>query len=78
MELLELLERPLLGSDGDALKNLSREMPEEFDVWFDAQIQSDKASSYIQNYKSLTHPLVKTTKPQVLKDLWKCVNLVGT
>jgi hypothetical protein len=76
VELRELLERPLLGPDGRKPSELPRELPAEYDLWLDAQILSDKASSHVQNYKDSIYPLSKTRSRQVLDKMWKCVNLV--
>jgi hypothetical protein len=77
LELQQLLEGPLLGPEGDAWKNLPREMSDEYERWIDAQIYSEKASELYANYKDIVYPLEKTKRRAVLENMWKYVNLVS-
>ncbi|KAF8444599.1 hypothetical protein L210DRAFT_978319 [Boletus edulis BED1] len=75
LELRELLESPLLGPEGEKLRTLPRQMPEQYDKWLDAQIYSNKASESYANFKDLIHPLERTKDASVLDNMWKRVNL---
>jgi hypothetical protein len=76
VELQQLLEAPLFGSDGDAWKKELRHMPEEYESWIDAQIYSQRASNSI-TFKDLIFPLEKTRHKAVLDSMWKNINLVS-
>lgn len=76
LELQELLESPLLGPQGEKLKSLPRQMPEQYDRWLDAQIYSNKASESYANLKDLVNPLERTKDASVLDNMWKSINLV--
>jgi hypothetical protein len=52
-------------------------MPEEYELWIDAQILSSKASAEIANYKDSIFPLEKTRQAVVLDNMWKFINLVS-
>lgn len=77
VKLLEILERPLLGPEGDAWKNVPRGMSLEHEQWIDAQIYSEKASDKYRNLEPLVYPLDKTQDQATLDDLWKLVNFVS-
>ncbi|KAH7924249.1 hypothetical protein BV22DRAFT_1035310 [Leucogyrophana mollusca] len=75
LELQELLEAPLLGHEGQKLKALPRQMPEQYELWLDAQIYSRQASNSYANYKDLVFPLEKTKNRTILENMWKFINL---
>ncbi|KAN0091136.1 hypothetical protein V8E55_004702 [Tylopilus felleus] len=75
LELQELLENPLLGPQGEKLRTLPRQMPEQYDKWLDAQIYSNRASELYANFKDLINPLERTKDLSVLNDMWKFINL---
>ena len=77
VELQDLLERPLMGPEGDAWKQLPREMPEQYERWVEAQIFSEKASNKFANFKDIIYPLEKSRKKHVLDNMWRYVNLVS-
>lgn len=77
MALQEILEAPLFGLEGEAWKGSPREIPEEYEHWFDAQGHSEKASGQYANYKDIIYPLEKTKNKVVLDNMWKYVNLVS-
>lgn len=77
VQLHEMLEAPLLGPDGDKWRKEPRQMPEEYENWVDAQILSEKASSNVDNWKHLVHPLEKTQDAKVLEKLWQTLHLVS-
>ena len=76
LELQELLENPLLGPQGEKLRTLPRQMPEQYERWLDAQIYSNQASESYANFKDLINPLERTKDPTVLDNMWKFINLV--
>lgn len=76
LELQELLESPLLGPEGEKLRTLPRQMPEQYEKWLDAQIYSKQASESYANFKDLIHPLERIKDPSVLDNMWKSINLV--
>lgn len=65
------------GSDGQSWKKSARQMPEEYELWIDAQILSSKASAEIANFKDSIFPLEKTRQTVVLDNMWKFINLVS-
>ncbi|KAG8213928.1 hypothetical protein J3R82DRAFT_10674 [Butyriboletus roseoflavus] len=75
LELQELLESPLLGPQGEKLKTLPRQMPEQYERWLDAQIYSKQASESYANFEDLITPLERTKDPSVLDNMWKFINL---
>jgi hypothetical protein len=78
VKLQQLLEAPLLGPEGDAWKNSPRtEMPEGYETWMDAQIDSEAAAGKYANFKDIIFPLEKTKNKVVLENMWKYVNLVS-
>ncbi|KAG6335576.1 hypothetical protein ID866_3516 [Astraeus odoratus] len=77
LELQELLDRPLLGSEGERLKALPRKMPERFELWIDAQIYSKQASEMYENFRDVINPLERTKNQSVLDQMWKMIDLVN-
>ena len=77
MQMLAIVEAPLLGAEGEALKRLPHDMPDEYETWVDAQLFSAKASQQYANYKDVIFPLERTYSKQTLDMMWRYVNLVG-
>ncbi|KAF9227359.1 hypothetical protein BS17DRAFT_775364 [Gyrodon lividus] len=75
LELQELLESPLLGPQGKKLNALPRQMPEQYEMWLDAQIYSKQALELYANFKDLISPLEKTKDGAVLDNMWRFINL---
>ncbi|KAL1744793.1 hypothetical protein HDZ31DRAFT_63775 [Schizophyllum fasciatum] len=75
VELQQILETPLLGPDGQEMRQMSRQMPEEFERWVDASIYSQKASEVIGNFKDVIFPLEKTKSRTTLDNMWKYINM---
>jgi len=75
--MLAIVEAPLLGTEGEALKRVPHGMPDEYETWVDAQIFSAKASKQYANYKDVIFPLERTKTKQNLDTMWRYVNLVG-
>ncbi|KAG2342475.1 hypothetical protein BDR05DRAFT_990338 [Suillus weaverae] len=75
LELQELLDSPLLGPQGEKMKQTPRKMPEQYEQWLDAQIFSQQASNNYANFKDLVFPLNRTEDRTVLKDMWKYVDV---
>lgn len=76
IELQQILEAPLLGPEGDAWKNSPRtKIPETYESWMDAQIDSEEAAGKYANFKDIIFPLEKTKNKVVLENMWKYVNL---
>jgi hypothetical protein len=72
------LEAPLLGPEGDAWKKSTRtHIPEAYETWMDAQIDSEEAAGTYANFKDIIFPLEKTKNKVVLENMWKYVNLVS-
>jgi hypothetical protein len=76
LELQELLDSPLLGAQGEKMKQTPRKMPQQYEQWLDAQIFSQQASNNYANFKDLVFPLSRTEDRTVLKDMWKHVDVV--
>jgi len=76
LELQELLDSPLLGSQGETMKQTPRKMPEQYEQWLDAQIYSQQASNYYANFKDIVFPLHRTDDRTVLENMWKHVDIV--
>ncbi|GBE81159.1 hypothetical protein SCP_0308850 [Sparassis crispa] len=74
VQLLEMLESPLLGPEGETWKKETRKMPEEFEDWADAQIFSARASEKYANYADMIFPLEKTKSRHVLDNMWRQVD----
>lgn len=74
--MLTIVEAPLLGAGGEALKQPLRDMPDEYETWIDAQLFSGKASQQYANYKDVIFPLERTQTKQTLETMWRYVNLV--
>ncbi|KAH7888698.1 hypothetical protein F5I97DRAFT_1802780 [Phlebopus sp. FC_14] len=74
LELQELLESPLLGPGGAKLKALPRHMPEQYELWLDAQIYSRRASELYANFKDFVSPLERTRDRSVLDNMWSIIN----
>lgn len=77
VQMLAIVEAPLLGAEGEALKKLPHTMPDEYEAWIDAQLLSAKASQQYANYKDVIFPLERTKAKQTLDTMWRYVNLVG-
>ncbi|KIK92133.1 hypothetical protein PAXRUDRAFT_830231 [Paxillus rubicundulus Ve08.2h10] len=75
LELQELLAVPLMGPQGEKLKALPRPMPEQYEMWLDAQIYSKRASESYVSFKDLISPLEKTKDRTVLDNMWRFINL---
>ncbi|KAF8844311.1 hypothetical protein BDN67DRAFT_765829 [Paxillus ammoniavirescens] len=75
LELQDLLASPLLGPQGEKLKALPRPMPEQYEMWLDAQIYSKQASESYASFKDLISPLEKTKDRAVLDNVWRFINL---
>lgn len=75
--MLDLLNTPLLGQEGEKWKQEPREKPEEYLKWEDAQIFSVEAGQEIDAFKNLLVPLSKTKDKAVLDTVWKYINLVS-
>ena len=75
--MLAIVEAPLLGPEGEALKRPLHNMPDEYETWIDAQLFSARASQQYANYKDVIFPLEKTKTKQTLDTMWRYVNLVG-
>lgn len=80
VQLLELLDSPLLGPEGDKWKKEFYEnrppKPEDFEAWADAQLFSEQAVKEYPKFKDLIYPLSETENKAVMTDLWKFINLV--
>ena len=74
--MLAIVEAPLLGAEGEALKRWPHAMPDEYETWVDAQPFSAKASQQYANYKDVIFPLERTQNKQTLDTMWRYVNLV--
>lgn len=74
--MLAIVEAPLLGAEGEALKKLPYDMPDEYEMWLDAQLFSAKASQQYTNYKDVIFPLERAKTKQTLDTMWRYVNLV--
>ncbi|KAI0696691.1 hypothetical protein BC835DRAFT_1271539 [Cytidiella melzeri] len=76
VQLLEVLETPLLGPEGEAWKKEERQMPEEFEKWVDAQLFSEKASRENANFQNMLVPIdIELKKAHVVETVWKYINL---
>ncbi|EIN11716.1 hypothetical protein PUNSTDRAFT_141986 [Punctularia strigosozonata HHB-11173 SS5] len=70
VDVLEMLEGPLLGGDSKAWMEEPRQMPEVYSQWEDAQLLSLRASREYKNLEDLVYPLEKTTTKGNLDILW--------
>ncbi|PPQ98770.1 hypothetical protein CVT24_003328 [Panaeolus cyanescens] len=72
VQLQELLQTPLFGQT--ALKEQTRQYPEEYELWVDAQLISKKASEEINNFKDICFPLAKLKSQAIVDNVWKAIN----
>ncbi|KAI0093110.1 hypothetical protein BDY19DRAFT_989781 [Irpex rosettiformis] len=76
VQLLELLESPLLGPEGEQWKKEERKVPEDFEKWVDAQLFSERASREYSNFQNMLIPIdTELVKAHVVETIWKYVNL---
>jgi hypothetical protein len=76
VDLLEMLEGPLLGPDFLTWTQGSRQMPEEYMIWEDAQLLSLSASREYRNFEDLVWPLERTKDKNHLNTLWTQIDNV--
>ncbi|TFY60551.1 hypothetical protein EVJ58_g5078 [Rhodofomes roseus] len=74
VKLQELIEAPIRGPEGEQWKKEPRQMPEEYENWVDAQLFSEQAFHYYDNFKDAINPLTKTRQKANLDKLWSIVN----
>jgi hypothetical protein len=76
VELMEMLDVPLFGPEGDEWRNQPCKMTQEYGDWIDAQFHSREASDMFANFKDVIFPLEKTMKQPKLDEMWKIINSV--
>jgi hypothetical protein len=76
VELKELLDVPLFGTQGEEWRKQPRKMIQEYEDWFDAQFYSREASDKFANFKDVIFPLEKTRKQPNLDKMWEIINSV--
>ncbi|PPQ87476.1 hypothetical protein CVT25_008212 [Psilocybe cyanescens] len=74
VELQELLSAPLFGPEGEAWLKEPHQMPEEYELWTDAQIYSGKATELYAAFKDTIFPLEKTRRKEVLDKMWNQID----
>ncbi|KAI0665909.1 hypothetical protein C8Q78DRAFT_985573 [Trametes maxima] len=74
IELQSLLDGVLYGPEGEQWKKETRQMPESYENWVDAQIFSLKASESWASYADTVYPLDNTRKKGVLNTVWGIID----
>ncbi|KAF9501917.1 hypothetical protein BDN71DRAFT_1438656 [Pleurotus eryngii] len=74
VELLSLMEAPLLSPEASGWRNSRRPAPAVYDEFLDAQRYSLEATKDTANWRDLVSPLEKTKMPHLLESMWKTVN----
>ena len=74
LQVQEILEAPLLGSQGEQWRKQPRSVPEEFTRWIEAQSHSEEASRALGNKLGIIFPLVNTMKKNVVNAMWIRIN----
>jgi hypothetical protein len=75
VEVLDLVEGPFLGIDGEIW--IRDSMRSEFSDFLRVQALSDTASRDIESWRSYLKPLIETKNEDVLKQLWYSINKVS-
>ncbi|KAJ8696378.1 hypothetical protein PTI98_006252 [Pleurotus ostreatus] len=74
VELLDLMEAPLLSPEASGWRNSRSSAPAAYDEFLDAQRYSLEATKNTANWKDLVSPLEKTKMPHILESMWKTIN----
>ncbi|PFH53859.1 hypothetical protein AMATHDRAFT_1081 [Amanita thiersii Skay4041] len=74
VELHALLEAPLLAMNDVSWREHSREKPEIYEDWVDAQLHSHMASNLSGKYQDVVYPLDKTKEQTILDEMWQRIN----
>ena len=76
MQLLDLLESPILDEEGQAWKKDRPKMPDDYEAWVDAQLFSENACKEYATFKDQLSPWAMTIGQQTVDTIWKYINLV--
>ena len=76
MQLLDLLESPILDEEGQAWKKDHPKMPDDYEAWVDAQLFSENACKEYATFKDQLSPWAMTIGQQQVDTIWKYINLV--
>lgn len=76
VDLLDMLEGPLIGPESQRWKSEPRTMPEEYEHWQDAQLFSNEAVKEYAIIKEMVNPLEMMKKKANVDRLWQQVNYV--
>lgn len=71
-----MLESIFLDPEAQKWKQEPRQMPEAYEDWVDAQIESQEASDLWNTYADFIYPLDQTKRKPVLDRLWSQINTV--
>ncbi|KDQ27753.1 hypothetical protein PLEOSDRAFT_1024380, partial [Pleurotus ostreatus PC15] len=74
VELLDLMEAPLLSPEASGWRNSRRSAPAAYDEFLDAQRYSLEATKNTANWRDLVSPLEKTKMSHILESMWKTIN----
>ncbi|KAI0645959.1 hypothetical protein C8Q79DRAFT_967138 [Trametes meyenii] len=74
IELQSMLEGILYGPESEQWEKETRQMPESYENWVDAQIFSQEASELWPFYVDTVYPLDNTRKMGVLKTVWDIID----
>jgi hypothetical protein len=77
LELQEMLVAPLRNEEGEKWRNAASQASEDLLRWQDAQIFSERASQQTRNYAGVIFPFERTTRKDVVNDMWKQINDVS-
>ena len=72
-----MLESVLHGPEGEAWIKEPRKMPEEYEDWVDAQIESKEASKHWNTFVDLVYPIEKAKSKIALDKMWQHIKTVS-
>ena len=73
-----MLDGVLLGPHGNEWKKETRQLPEAYEEWIDAQLFSKEASDRWLTFADLIYPLDKTSKKSTLDMMWARIKQVSS
>ncbi|KIY74321.1 hypothetical protein CYLTODRAFT_484641 [Cylindrobasidium torrendii FP15055 ss-10] len=75
VQLMEMIEAPLLGPNYEEYLKTNRDMPKAFTQWTNAEQLSDRAADLNHKLERLVSPLTKVSNRTALDSIWKQINL---
>lgn len=76
IQVLDLLESPLVGTEGENWVQNTVHMSKQFTQFLNAQAASAQACTLVDSWKPLLKPLRETKRRPILDELWRNINKV--